>query len=214
MPYRELTMIDVKEVLRRWSAGHGDRRIGREAGADRKTVARYTQAAERLGLDSRRRGDRRRGARGRAVRAIATDARAERGVERGRAAPRAHRALAGGRCRDEAARLDEDPHAARARLRSARELRHALALCAAGARVAQEDRDGARRRSAAGPGGAGRLRRDGTPARRRRRASFARSGCSSSRSASAATSSSGQPSGRRPKPCAKASTTRGCFSAR
>src|SRR5260370_28903452 len=50
MPYRELTMIDVKEVLRRWSAGHGDRRIGRETGADRKTVARYTQAAERLGL--------------------------------------------------------------------------------------------------------------------------------------------------------------------
>jgi hypothetical protein len=50
MPYRELTMIDVKEVLRRWSAGHGDRRIGRDAGVDRKTVARYTQAAERLGL--------------------------------------------------------------------------------------------------------------------------------------------------------------------
>jgi transposase len=51
MPYRELTMIDVKEVLRRWSAGHGDRRIGREAGVDRKTVARYTDAAKRLGLE-------------------------------------------------------------------------------------------------------------------------------------------------------------------
>lgn len=51
MPYRELTMIDVKEVLRRWSAGHGDRRIGREAGVDRKTVARYTEAAEHLGLN-------------------------------------------------------------------------------------------------------------------------------------------------------------------
>src|SRR5258708_37528475 len=50
MPYRELTMIDVKEVLRRWSAGHGDRRIGRDAGGGRKTVARYTHAAERLGL--------------------------------------------------------------------------------------------------------------------------------------------------------------------
>jgi hypothetical protein len=44
-------MIDVKEVLRRWSAGHGDRRIGREAGVDRKTVARYTEAAEHLGLN-------------------------------------------------------------------------------------------------------------------------------------------------------------------
>ncbi len=50
MPYRELTMIDVKEVLRRWSAGQSDRRIGREAGIDRKTVARYTDAASRLGL--------------------------------------------------------------------------------------------------------------------------------------------------------------------
>jgi len=54
MPFRELTMIDVKELLRRWSAGQGDRRIGREAGADRKTVARYTDAARKLGLQ---RGD-------------------------------------------------------------------------------------------------------------------------------------------------------------
>ena len=45
MPYRELSMIDVKEVLRRWSAGHGDRKIARESGADRKTIARYTNAA-------------------------------------------------------------------------------------------------------------------------------------------------------------------------
>jgi transposase len=50
MPYRELTMIDVKEVLRRWSAGHGERRIGRETGIDRKTAARYIASAERLGL--------------------------------------------------------------------------------------------------------------------------------------------------------------------
>ena len=50
MAYRELTMIDVKEVLRRWSAGHGDRKIAREFGADRKTIARYTKAAAKLGL--------------------------------------------------------------------------------------------------------------------------------------------------------------------
>src|SRR5580658_9056034 len=50
MPYRELTMIDVKEVLRRCSAGHGERRIGRETGIDRKTAARYIASAERLGL--------------------------------------------------------------------------------------------------------------------------------------------------------------------
>jgi hypothetical protein len=51
MAFRELHMIDVKEVLRRWSAGQSDRRIGREAGVDRKTVARYTATATRLGLD-------------------------------------------------------------------------------------------------------------------------------------------------------------------
>jgi hypothetical protein len=50
MPYRELSMIDVKEVLRPWSAGHGDRKIAREAGADRKTIARNTEAAIKLGL--------------------------------------------------------------------------------------------------------------------------------------------------------------------
>jgi transposase len=51
MPYRELTMIDVKEVLRRWSAGQGDRKIARESGVDRKTIARYTKAAGKLGLE-------------------------------------------------------------------------------------------------------------------------------------------------------------------
>lgn len=50
MAFRELTMIDVKEVLRRWSAGQSDRKIGREGGVDRKTVARYTAAAASLGL--------------------------------------------------------------------------------------------------------------------------------------------------------------------
>jgi transposase len=44
-------MIDVKELLRRWSAGHSDRKIARESGADRKTIARYTKAACTLGLE-------------------------------------------------------------------------------------------------------------------------------------------------------------------
>ena len=48
MAFRELTMIDVKEVLRRWSAGHSDRKIAREAGVDRKTAARYTAVAASL----------------------------------------------------------------------------------------------------------------------------------------------------------------------
>ena len=72
MAFRELTMIDVKEVLRRWSAGQSDRRIGREAGADRKTVARYTVAATRLGLVRGGRGDRRGGSPGRAARSSAS----------------------------------------------------------------------------------------------------------------------------------------------
>lgn len=50
MSYRELTMIDVKELLRRWAAGHSDRKIARETGADRKTVARYTAVGKELAL--------------------------------------------------------------------------------------------------------------------------------------------------------------------
>ena len=48
MAFREIPMIDVKEVLRRWSAGHSDRKIAREAGVDRKTAARYTAVAASL----------------------------------------------------------------------------------------------------------------------------------------------------------------------
>jgi predicted transcriptional regulator len=52
MAYRELTMIDVREVLRRWQAGQGLRRIARESGLDRKTVRRYQEAAEQSGVES------------------------------------------------------------------------------------------------------------------------------------------------------------------
>lgn len=50
MSYRELTMIDIKEVLRRWTARQSDRKIARQTGVDRKTVARYTGVADGLGL--------------------------------------------------------------------------------------------------------------------------------------------------------------------
>jgi transposase len=50
MSYRELSMIDVKEVLRRWSAGHSNRKISRETATDRATVARYIAVAKQLGL--------------------------------------------------------------------------------------------------------------------------------------------------------------------
>ena len=48
MAFRGLTVIDVKEVLRRWSAGQSDRKIAREACVDRKTAARYTAVAASL----------------------------------------------------------------------------------------------------------------------------------------------------------------------
>lgn len=50
MAYRELTMIDVKELLRRWTAGQRTREIARATGADRKTVSRYVQMAKQLGF--------------------------------------------------------------------------------------------------------------------------------------------------------------------
>jgi transposase len=52
MSFRELTMIDVREVLRRWQAGQSARRIARESGSDRKTVARYIESAQSCELDS------------------------------------------------------------------------------------------------------------------------------------------------------------------
>jgi transposase len=51
MTYRELTMMDVKELLRRWSAGHSNRKIAREAVTDRDTVRRYIDVAEELGIE-------------------------------------------------------------------------------------------------------------------------------------------------------------------
>jgi transposase len=51
MSYRELSMIEVKELLRRWSAGHSNRKIARETGADRGTVGRYVEVVEELGLE-------------------------------------------------------------------------------------------------------------------------------------------------------------------
>jgi predicted transcriptional regulator len=45
MSYRELSMIEVKEVLRRREAGQALREIARETGLDRKTVRRYVDAA-------------------------------------------------------------------------------------------------------------------------------------------------------------------------
>ena len=50
MSFRELSMIEVKEVLRRWQAGQSARQIARDGVSDRKTVARYVSAATALGV--------------------------------------------------------------------------------------------------------------------------------------------------------------------
>lgn len=48
MSFRELTMIDVREVLRRWQAGQSARAIARDGVVDRKTAGRYIEAAKEL----------------------------------------------------------------------------------------------------------------------------------------------------------------------
>jgi transposase len=47
-------MIEVKELLRRWQAGHGIRRTAEESGCDRKTVRRYFEVAEECELTKER----------------------------------------------------------------------------------------------------------------------------------------------------------------
>jgi len=50
MAYREVTMIDVKEVLRLWMDGVPRKRIAAQVGLDPKTVRRYVRTATRAGL--------------------------------------------------------------------------------------------------------------------------------------------------------------------
>lgn len=50
MAYRELGVIELREVWRRYSAGEGVRAIARGTGVDRKTIANYVAAAAAVGL--------------------------------------------------------------------------------------------------------------------------------------------------------------------
>ena len=54
MAYRELGVIELREVWRRYSAGDGVRAIARGTGVDRKTVAKYVAAAVAVGLPAAR----------------------------------------------------------------------------------------------------------------------------------------------------------------
>ena len=49
--YRELSVIEIREILRRWQRGHGYRKVAEDLGIDRKTVRRYVEAAQRHGLE-------------------------------------------------------------------------------------------------------------------------------------------------------------------
>src|SRR3954471_17635007 len=50
MAYREVMMLEVKEILRLWLAGFSKRQISAQLGFDVKTVRRYVAAAEAAGL--------------------------------------------------------------------------------------------------------------------------------------------------------------------
>lgn len=52
MAHREVTMLEVKEVLRLWLAGVPKKRIAAGLGLDVKTVRRYLRAAKAVGLEA------------------------------------------------------------------------------------------------------------------------------------------------------------------
>ena len=49
--YREVSVIEVREVLSAWLSGSGFRTVAAQAGVDRKTARRYVDAAVAAGLD-------------------------------------------------------------------------------------------------------------------------------------------------------------------
>ena len=51
MAFRELHVVEIKEILRLWARGHGLRTVARRTGVDRKTVRRYVRAAEDAGFE-------------------------------------------------------------------------------------------------------------------------------------------------------------------
>jgi hypothetical protein len=51
MAFREVTVVQIREALRRWLRGEGERPIARGVGVDRKTARRYIAAALELGIE-------------------------------------------------------------------------------------------------------------------------------------------------------------------
>ena len=50
MSYRGMRLVEIREIMRRWQAGHSQRRIATGTGLSRVTVRRYVEAAEAAGL--------------------------------------------------------------------------------------------------------------------------------------------------------------------
>ena len=50
MAFREVSVVQIREALRRWLRGEGERRIAKGVGVDRKTARRYVAAAMEAGL--------------------------------------------------------------------------------------------------------------------------------------------------------------------
>src|SRR5580658_461708 len=51
MAFREVTVVQIREALRRWLRGEGERPIAQGVGVDRKTARRYIAAALELGVE-------------------------------------------------------------------------------------------------------------------------------------------------------------------
>jgi transposase len=51
MAFREVSVVQIREALRRWLRGEGERPIAAGVGVDRKTARRYIAAAVELGVD-------------------------------------------------------------------------------------------------------------------------------------------------------------------
>ena len=51
MAYQEVTRVDIQEIIRRWQAGEGYRRIASGTGLSRNTVRKYLTAAKAEGIN-------------------------------------------------------------------------------------------------------------------------------------------------------------------
>ena len=57
MAYREVSRMEIKEIIRRWQAGDGPRQIAAGTGLSRNTVRKYLAAARLQGIHARWSGD-------------------------------------------------------------------------------------------------------------------------------------------------------------